>query len=81
MKEKWNTFKESLTDVMMMSKKEFLLTAAVCVLSGMVFGIFFSPKKSMVIGSNNGNNSGNNTGKDCDREEIEAENTDPDKIG
>lgn len=52
MEEKWNTFKESLTDVMMMSKKEFLLTAAVCVLSGIVFGIFFSPKKSMVIDSN-----------------------------
>ncbi len=77
MKEKWNTFKESLTDVMMMSKKEFLLTAAVCVLSGIVFGIFFSPKKSMVIGSNNGNNSG----KGCDRKEIEEENADPDKIG
>ncbi len=77
MKEKWNTFKESLTDVMMMSKKEFLLTAAVCVLSGIVFGIFFSPKKSMVIGSNNGNN----TGKDCDRKEMEENNADPDKIG
>ncbi len=77
MKEKWNTFKESLTDVMMMSKKEFLLTAAVCVLSGIVFGIFFSPKKSMVIGSNNGNN----TGKDCDRKEMEEDNADPDKIG
>lgn len=59
MKEKWNTFKESLTDVTAMSRREFLLTVAVCILGGIVFGIFFSPKKSMMIGSNNGNNSGN----------------------
>ncbi len=59
MKEKLEKFKESLTDVMMMSRKEFLLTAAVCVLGGIVFGLFFSPKKTTMIGSNNGNNSGN----------------------
>ena len=47
MKEKWEEFRGTLTEIVMMSKKEFLLTAAVCVLGGMVFG------------SNNGNSSGN----------------------
>ncbi len=65
MKEKWETFKASLTDVTSMSKREFLLTIAVCILGGIVFGMLFSPKKTMVIGSNNGNNNkGNLAGKD-----------------
>lgn len=59
MKEKWKEFKASLTDIVMMSKREFLLTAAVCVLGGIVFGMLVSPRKSTTIGSNNGNNSGN----------------------
>jgi len=59
MKEKWEEFKATLTDVVMMSKREFLLTVAVCILGGIVFGMFFSPKKSTMIGSNNGNSSGN----------------------
>lgn len=41
-----------------MSRREFLLTLAVCILGGMVFGMFFSPRKNMVIGSNNGNGCG-----------------------
>lgn len=65
MKEKWETFKASLTDVTSMSKREFLFTIAVCILGGIVFGMMFSPKKTMVIGSNNGNNNkGNLAGKD-----------------
>ena len=65
MQEKWETFKASLTDVTSMSKREFLLTIAVCILGGIVFGMLFSPKKTMVIGSNNGNNNkGNLAGKD-----------------
>ncbi|MDD6490613.1 MAG: hypothetical protein PUG54_00070 [Firmicutes bacterium] len=65
MKEKWETFKASLADVTSMSKREFLLTIAVCILGGIVFGMLFSPKKTMVIGSNNGNNNkGNLAGKD-----------------
>lgn len=73
MKEKWQTFKESLSDVTMMTKREFLLTLAVCVLGGIVFGVFLSPKKSMVIGSNNGNNSGNYGHKDSEDEEEIAD--------
>ena len=55
MKEKWKEWTASLTDPQIMSKKEFLLTVAVCVLGGIVFGMLFSPKKTTVIGSNNGN--------------------------
>lgn len=65
MKEKWEDFKTSLTDVTSMSKKEFLLTITVCILGGIVFGLLFSPRKTMVIGSNNGNNNrGNLSGRD-----------------
>lgn len=69
MKEKLEKFKESLTDVMMMSRKEFLLTAAVCVLGGIVFGLFFSPKKTTMIGSNNGNGNLHKGGRDGAQED------------
>ena len=55
MERKWEEFKATLTDERSMSKKEFLLTMAVCVLGGIVFGMLFSPRKSMIIGSHNGN--------------------------
>ncbi|MBD5396510.1 MAG: hypothetical protein HDR71_20095 [Lachnospiraceae bacterium] len=77
MKQKWNDFKESLTDIMEMSKKEFWLTMAVCILGGIVFGIFLSPKKSVTIASNNGNNNGNGSGSgnyvDGSEEAVEEE--------
>ncbi len=70
MKEKWKEWTKTLSDSQIMSKREFLLTIAVCVLGGIVFGMLCSPKKSIVIGSNNGNNSGNcaqddNADEDC----------------
>lgn len=65
MKEKWEAFKTSLTDITSMTKKELLLTITVCILGGIVFGLLFSPRKTMVIGSNNGNNNrGNLSGRD-----------------
>ncbi len=72
MKEKWEEFKTSLTDVTSMTKKEFLLTITVCILGGIVFGLLFSPRKSTVIGSNNGNNNRRNlSGRDIgETEEI-----------
>lgn len=79
MKEKWNEFKVSLKEMITMSRKEMLLTLAVCILGGIVAGIFLSPKKSVAIGSHNGNNSGNNckTGEEKDElldwKEIEEE--------
>ncbi len=80
MKEKWNDFKMSLTDSMTMTRKEFLLTIAVCVLGGIVFGMFFSPRKSMVIGSNNGNNNrGNLSGKDVGKQNEMEDWEDADK--
>lgn len=86
MKEKWETFKETMEETTSMSKKELWLIAAVCVLGGIVFGMLCSPRKSVVIGSNNGNNSGNCQNglpeEDCDEveqigvwEDDEAEDT------
>lgn len=74
MKEKWEEFKVSLSDTTSMSKREFLLTLAVCILGGIVFGIFCSPRKSTVIGSNNGNNCGNGCGCVEDEENEEERN-------
>lgn len=68
MNEKWESFKATLTDTTSMSKREFLLTIAVCILGGIVFGMLFSPRKVMTIGSNNGNNSGNCADKDTDED-------------
>lgn len=48
-------FKESLKDDYVINKKEYLLTLAVCILGGIVFGILFSPKGDSAIGSYNGN--------------------------
>ena len=59
MKEKWEEFRASLTDIVMISKKEFWLTMTVCALGGIVLGMLISPRKYTTIGSNNGNNSGN----------------------
>lgn len=57
MKEKWEVTWDELQDLMdeekSVTKKEFFLVVAVAFLYGMVLGIFFSPKKHVVIGSNN----------------------------
>lgn len=66
MKEKWEIFKATLTEEKTMTKKELLLTMAVCVLGGLVVGMLTSPRKHVNIGSNNGSNNqdnnNNNTG-------------------
>ncbi len=66
MKEKWELFKVSLSDTKTMSKKEFLLIMAVCLLGGLIIGMFTSPRKNVSIGSHNGSNNqdnnNNNTG-------------------
>lgn len=71
MKEKWELFKESLTETTSMSKREFLLTIAVCILGGIVFGLLFSPRKHTMIASNNGNNNGNGSANAGTQEEEE----------
>ena len=71
MVEKWESFKTSLAEERTMSGREFLLTLAVCILGGIVFGMLCSPRKSTMIGSNNGNNSGNGSGScGCEEDEL-----------
>ena len=71
MVEKWESFKTSLAEERTMSGREFLLTLAVCILGGIVFGMLCSPRKSNMIGINNGNNSGNGSGScSCEEDEI-----------
>lgn len=76
MREKLRAFRESLTETTIMTKREFVLITAVCILGGIVFGMLFSPKKNVMIGSKNGNNNCNNSGDDkkqrIDREKEEG---------
>ena len=53
--------------------REILLMGAVLFLSGTLLGMFFSPRKFQMIGSNNGNGSGNeNDVKTEAKKEIES---------
>ena len=54
MKRVMNFFKD-ISEEIRISKREFLLTIAVCVLGGIVVGMIGSPRKKQVIGSHNGN--------------------------
>lgn len=56
MKEKFDEIMEQMEDGEL-SLMELVLLVAVAFLSGLVLGMIFSPKKHVVIGSNNGNNS------------------------
>lgn len=87
MKEKWNELTVTLAETTQMTKKEFVLSLAVGILGGIVFGMLFSPRKTNVIGCNNGNNSGNMENKRQDSgeedeiagwEEIEKQESDLD---
>ena len=60
MKEKWEIFKATLTEQKTMTKKEFLLIVAVCVLGGLVKGMLSSTRKQVTIGSHNGSNNQDN---------------------
>lgn len=59
MQEKWNELQTILEEMKTMKKREYLLMLAVCTLAGLVAGMLISPRKRVMIGSNNGNNSGN----------------------
>lgn len=48
-------FLASMSEDMAMTKQVFLLSVLVGTLAGIVFGMFFSPKKYVHIGCNNGN--------------------------
>lgn len=58
MRNKIACFKESLKSDVVINKKEFLLTLAVCILGGILLGIIMTPKKEVTIGSFNGNGCG-----------------------
>ncbi len=64
MKERWELFRESLSDIVTVSRREYLLVTVACLLGGIVFGLLFSPRKYVMIGSCNGSNNG-----DPDRED------------
>ena len=70
MKEKWEILKEAMDDSVCVSKREFCLVTAVCVLGGILLGMLISPKKTLTIGSNNGSN--NYTFCDDETEQIDV---------
>lgn len=51
---KLKEFWASLEDVTTISKKELFLILTSCSLACLVFGLFFSPKKNIILGSYNG---------------------------
>lgn len=60
---------KTLTDVVAMTKKEYVLTIATSLLGGIVIGFVFAPKRTRhtTIGSHNGsdnNNNGNENGNE-----------------
>lgn len=67
MKEKLETMKETLDGMKVLSKREYLLSLAVCTLLGIVIGYICAPaKRGIRITCGNGN--GNNYGGDCDED-------------
>lgn len=73
MKEKMEQLKEILFDETPLSKREVLLTVTATFLLGVLLGIFFSPRKRITIGSNNGNNNAGSISTDGEEEAEEAE--------
>jgi len=79
MQEIYEKFEDFLTEDGEMTTKEFTLTVLCAFLIGLVLGMFLSPRKHTMIGSNNCDN-GNNCGstylpdyEDGYVEEIEVE--------
>ncbi len=67
---KMKEWTETLTDIVAMTKKEYVLTIAASLLGGIVIGFVFAPKriKHTTIGSHNGSdntNNGNEYPEDC----------------
>lgn len=64
---KMKEWMETLTDVVSMTKKEYVLTITSSLLGGIILGFMLAPKRTRhtTIGSNNGpKNSGNEYGSD-----------------
>lgn len=77
MQEKWKELQVILEEMKTMKKKEYFLMLAVCLLSGLVVGMLVSPKKQVMVGSNNGNNNVTSKGKcgeyDCEDDDYDWE--------
>lgn len=58
---KIKAFWASLDDACVISKRELFLGLTTCVLAGIVFGVFFGPKKDVAIGSHNYGNGCDNS--------------------
>lgn len=67
MTKKIKAFWESTEELTTVSKRELFLEVVCCLLAGLVLGILFSPKKTTIIGCNNGNSR-----LDVDEEDGEA---------
>ncbi len=70
MQERWNELQQILEEMKIMKKREYVLTLTVCILAGLVIGMLISPKKRVMIGSNNGNNTGNNNVSGLEADEF-----------
>lgn len=62
MQEKWKELQVILEEMKTIKKREYFLMLAVCVLSGLVVGMLVSPRKQVMVGSNNGNNNRSSKG-------------------
>ena len=72
MKKAWNQLVETIK-ARDYTNREAVLSALLLFLLGIVLGIFFSPNKSTMIGSNNGNNNKGAFDKRLLEEEEEVE--------
>lgn len=72
MKKLKNLWKSLDVDITV-SKRELVLGVVAASLAGIVFGAFFSPKKNVMIGNNNGNNNKGSIGEENSEQEQEQE--------
>lgn len=71
---KIRTFWCSLEETTTITKRELFLEITVCALVGLVLGMILTPRKSVMIGSNNsgnGCNNGNDAKTESKKQEIE----------
>lgn len=70
---KLKNFWESMDQALIVNQRELVLGLTTCVLSGMVIGMFCSPKKQVTIGSHNGSNNCDNVNNGSLQSEADQE--------